>query len=66
MSSRLIGKAARNRLKNNKVYELCIEEEEIGTMLKDVIDNLKQKQEDLETEIDELSKQLEEMSTKVY
>ena len=66
MSSRLIGKAARNHLKNNKVYELYIEEEEIGTMPKDVIDNLKQKQEDLETEIDELSKQLEEMSTKVY
>ena len=66
MSSRLIGKAARDRLKKNKVYELCIEEDEIGTMPKDVIDNLKQKREELETEIDELSKQLEEQSSKVY
>ena len=44
MSSRLIGKAARDHLKNNKVYELCIEEAEIGTMPKDVIDNLNKKQ----------------------
>ena len=35
MSSRLVGKAARDRLENNKVYELCIEEDEIGTMPKD-------------------------------
>ena len=40
ISSRLIGKAARDHLKNNKVYELCIEEAEIGTIPKDVIDNL--------------------------
>lgn len=66
MSSRLNGKVARDRLKNNKVYELCIEEAEIGTMPKDVIDNLKQKRGELETEIDELNKQLEEQSRKVY
>lgn len=65
MSSRLNGKVARDRLKN-KVYELCIEEAEIGTMPKDVIDNLKQKRGELETEIDELNKQLEEQSRKVY
>ena len=66
MSSRLIGKAARDHLKNNKVYELCIEETVIGTMPKDVIDNLNQKREELETEINELNKQLEEQSRKVY
>ena len=43
MSSRLSGRAARDRLKSNKVYELCIDEAEIGAMLKVVIDSLKQK-----------------------
>ena len=56
MSSRLSGKAARDRLKSNKVYELCIDEAEIGAMLKVVIDSLKQKWEDLETEIHQLNK----------
>ena len=41
MSSRLIGKAARDRLKSNKVHKLCLEEAEIGAMPKDVIDSLK-------------------------
>lgn len=66
MSSRLIGKAASYHLKNNKLYELCIEEAKIGTIPKDVIDNLNKKREELETEIDELNKQLEEQSRKVY
>ena len=66
ISSRLIGKAARDHLKNNKVYELCIEEAEIGTMPKDVIDNLNKKRDELETEINELNKQLDEQSRKVY
>ena len=41
-------------------------EAEIGTIPKDVIDNLNQKREELETEIDELNKKLEEQSRKVY
>ena len=66
ISSRLIGKAARDRLKSNKVYELCLEEAEVGAMPKDVIHSLKQKREELETEIDELKVQLQEQSRKVY
>ena len=66
MSSKLIGKAARDRLKSDKVYELFIQEAEIGSMPKNVIDDLKQKREELETEIVELNRQLEEQSRKVY
>ena len=65
MSSRLSGKAARDCLDSNKVYELCIEEAEIRAMLKVVIDSFKQKQE-LETKIVKLNKQLQEKSRKVY
>lgn len=42
ISSRLIGKAARDHLNNNKVYELCKEEAETGTIPKNVIDNFYQ------------------------
>jgi len=66
VSSRLLGKAARDRLKSNKVYELCVEETEMASMPKDVIDNLTQKRAEMEKEIDELKKQLEEQSNKVY
>lgn len=38
MSSRLSGKAARDCLDSNKVYELCTEEAEIRAMLKVAID----------------------------
>jgi len=66
VSSRLLGKAARDRLKSNKVYELCVEETEMASMPKDVIDDLTQKRAEMEKEIDELNKQLEEQSNKVY
>lgn len=66
VSSRLLGKAARDRLKSNKVYELCVEEIEMASMPKDVIDDLTQKKAAMEKEIDELNKQLEEQSNKVY
>lgn len=66
MSSRPLGKAARDHLKNNKVYEMCVEESEMAAMPKDVIDNLNHQREELGTEINDLNKQLDEQTEKVY